>query len=742
MEKIYSSDLTLQVAPEYYSGGVPVFKPTMDQFHDFYKYNKAINKYGMQSGIVKIVPPSEWTRLLTGTYTDENLENIRIRNPIIQNMNMTAGHQGVYSLQNVERQRTYDIYQWKLLSQKPNHVPPAHKKARRGLPAPPPQKQPQRSPELPDRSDQSVVSTLLTGDFNIDVSEFSADRCEELELQYWKSLSYAEPMYGADVLGSIFKESTKEWNVAHLPNVLDLMEEKIPGVNDAYLYAGLWKASFSWHLEDQDLYSINYLHFGAPKQWYSIPQSEHQRFYALMKDIFSEDYKQCHEFLRHKTFLASPQFLAKHGITCNRIVHNQGEFMITYPYGYHAGFNFGYNLAESVNFALDDWFPFAEKTHKCECISDSVAINYRMLYSKFKGIPYEPYPTTSSLQSTKPEQPTPEALITTSQKKNVTLPQKKTPGRKRQKIASRTYECILCPNNISPKLIKSRPFELLPTNILDHKSKNPLQAHRVCATMFPDQLVVEKSYSGKEELVKEVVPITRAQRNLLCTVCHTRNRILTSTSSPSHGSCFQCSAPKCTRSFHGTCALAGGFLFDEKLCKQHRNSYHFDSMESQNRAGMSIGEGSLIQFSIAPPGLKRPANSIFCGLVTRNNRTESSFEVLVYPQLSESIEVLYENVLFSESGELSNKEFFNLALEALDEPPNQPIRLKYSPDLGSDIPLFHIPHGNYTTERAPAAFSRGTMNSVVFINEFSDSSITLENSHSQIQFVTESFHKT
>jgi len=41
--------------------GIPVFKPNWYEFCDFERYMEAIQPWGMRSGIVKVVPPKEWS---------------------------------------------------------------------------------------------------------------------------------------------------------------------------------------------------------------------------------------------------------------------------------------------------------------------------------------------------------------------------------------------------------------------------------------------------------------------------------------------------------------------------------------------------------------------------------------------------------------------------------------------------------------------------------------------------------
>jgi hypothetical protein len=52
------------------------------------------------------------------------------------------------------------------------------------------------------------------------------------------------------------------WNVDKLDSIVNLLGE-VPGVSKAYLYVGTWRSMFAYHVEDLDLYSINYLHSGV-----------------------------------------------------------------------------------------------------------------------------------------------------------------------------------------------------------------------------------------------------------------------------------------------------------------------------------------------------------------------------------------------------------------------------------------------------------------------------------------------
>ncbi|CAR25223.1 KLTH0G14454p [Lachancea thermotolerans CBS 6340] len=378
--------------PSHWEGGVPVFRPKYDEFKDFYGYMKQVNSFGRKSGIVKVVPPKEWLEKLEVPPGVETLQKIRIRSPIQQHFN---GSKGVFVVQNVEKPKTYNIIQWKDLSYDyrlpegggDNSVAgrvPDDTETTAGDKSPSPLKSSKVKLKNPDSFPREDFEEFASQYNHDNLAEFQdAGRREFLENYFWKTLAFTPPMYGADTLGSLFKDDLKVWNVSKLPNLLDHMETKVPGVNDSYLYAGLWKASFAWHLEDQDLYSINYIHFGAPKQWYSVPQEDSDRFYAFMKEQFPEHAAKCDEFLRHKTFLVSPKLLEKNGIRCNKITHYQHEFIITYPYGYHAGFNYGYNLAESVNFALEDWLEIGATAKKCLCVDDAVGIDTEKLKSNW-----------------------------------------------------------------------------------------------------------------------------------------------------------------------------------------------------------------------------------------------------------------------------------------------------------------------------------------------------------------------
>ena len=111
------------------------------------------------------------------------------------------------------------------------------------------------------------------------------------------------------------------WNLRSLNTLLNkgMGDQDIRGVTQPYLYVGVWRSLFGWHKEDLDLYSINYLHTGASKVWYSVDLDCNEAFEKLARENFKDCFKECPEFLRHKTTLIDPQILLQKGIRLHKV---------------------------------------------------------------------------------------------------------------------------------------------------------------------------------------------------------------------------------------------------------------------------------------------------------------------------------------------------------------------------------------------------------------------------------------
>uniref|UniRef100_A0A3B4ACB1 [histone H3]-trimethyl-L-lysine(9) demethylase n=1 Tax=Periophthalmus magnuspinnatus TaxID=409849 RepID=A0A3B4ACB1_9GOBI len=291
---------------------IMTFRPTMEEFKDFSKYIVYMESQGAhRAGLAKVIPPEGWKP----RKNYETIEDMVIPAPITQ---VVTGQSGLFTQYNIQK-KSMTVGEYRKLANSKKYCTPRHK------------------------------------DF------------DDLERKYWKNLTFVSPIYGADVSGSIYDEDVHEWNIGHLNTLLDMVEQEcgivIEGVNTPYLYFGMWKTTFAWHTEDMDLYI-------KPPAFILI-----ELVHCFVAGFFPGSSQGCDAFLRHKMTLISPSILKKYSIPFDRITQNEGEFMITFPYGYHAGFNHGFNCAESTNFATLRWVDYGKMATQCTCRKDMVKIS-------------------------------------------------------------------------------------------------------------------------------------------------------------------------------------------------------------------------------------------------------------------------------------------------------------------------------------------------------------------------------
>ncbi|UZJ57528.1 hypothetical protein CBS101457_006848 [Exobasidium rhododendri] len=706
--------------------GIPVFEPTWEEFKDFYTFCQRIDEWGMKSGIVKIIPPKEWTDSLPRLdgrqgstsssskqassgerYTDANpLSQVRIKNSIEQIF--TPAGSGSWRQSNVVHPaRVSNAKQWadlcaiagqrgpELSRMKDNakrggedaaEEDGVRTRSGRGNKATAVVSKSQTSAkrkrtsegersiegsvkaELVEESkdsptedampalEEGEASKAMTNhktkiadrttqqewdDFdyvqgwcketgqNAEPSDWNPSVCKAIESEYWRGLNFGKaPMYGADLKGTLFTSATRHWNVGVLDNILTRLRlrRKLPGVTTPYLYFGMWRATFAWHVEDMDLYSINYVHFGAPKQWYSIRQSDRQRFELAMAGAFPGDSSRCKHFMRHKSYLASPAFLASAaGVKPLRLVQKAQEFVITYPYGYHSGFNLGYNCAESVNFALESWLDIGRKAGYCDCANDSVKMDVDAMIEESKEM--EELDRKKEERERKKES---DEKVLKSEEERQELRRARERERRRirkeeqarlealgiyapssqeisgegavdptahvaKKAKVQGSVCIFCPSVLEEDLVVV-PYT---TEELDKNSKRSTRrAHRICASFVPETWIGANSNWKKgnhepEEIVMGFEGIAKARWSLKCQNC-------VDPSMSKKGAKVQCTYGKCFRTSHVSCALqiASGWMLDVLT-----DNKEADELEGKGRATKKDGggkQGSMEKDEVAP----------------------------------------------------------------------------------------------------------------------------------------------
>lgn len=265
-----------------------------------------------------------------------DLESLRINAPIKQHV---FGRSGAY-MAVLEEQREMTAAQYEVLAKKKDRQPPMRVR----------------------RNDKDVL----------------------MERSFWSGVTLNPPVYGADTVMSLFDDKVSfGWNLRDLGCLWKAYNvPQIGGVTSPMTYFGMWKAFFAWHKEDLDLYSINYLHTGAAKVWYCVPPSESEKFDAMARQLFPELAADCSQFLRHKNVLISPSLLRTFNIQYVQAVQQPGDFIVINAQAYHSGYNLGYNIAEAVNFALEDWLEIGRDCAQCHCgaLDEGVSLDMSIFF--------------------------------------------------------------------------------------------------------------------------------------------------------------------------------------------------------------------------------------------------------------------------------------------------------------------------------------------------------------------------
>ncbi|ESK86819.1 rum1 [Moniliophthora roreri MCA 2997] len=201
----------------------------------------------------------------------------------------------------------------------------------------------------------------------------------DVENEFWRLVQSpdetVEIEYGADIHSTTHGSamptlethpldpySKDPWNLNNIPvlsdSLLRFIKSDISGMTVPWTYVGMAFSTFCWHNEDHYTYSVNFMHWGETKTWYGIPGDDAEKFEAAIRYEAPDLFEAQPDLLFQLVTLMNPKRLVDAGVRVYACNQRAGEFVLTFPKAYHAGFNHGLNFNEAVNFALPDWLSY------------------------------------------------------------------------------------------------------------------------------------------------------------------------------------------------------------------------------------------------------------------------------------------------------------------------------------------------------------------------------------------------
>lgn len=130
------------------------------------------------------------------------------------------------------------------------------------------------------------------------------------------------------------------------------------------LHVGMLFSACCWYRDPHGLPWIEYLHTGAKKIWYGIPDKHNNSFREALTKMVPQYCKNKTIWLSSDTAMVPPELLVSNGVPLCRTVQEPGQFIIVFPKAFTSSICTGYVVSESVYFAQPSWLETAEQVFK------------------------------------------------------------------------------------------------------------------------------------------------------------------------------------------------------------------------------------------------------------------------------------------------------------------------------------------------------------------------------------------